>query len=148
MAETQSSLLPSLPDKPHHPKDFAFPKRTFGKSKPVLCSAQSQWFNSWPFLHYDEGQDVVFCHTCVTAFKLDRMKSSNNAASAFVSICMLFKFCLTLKIFIDVLRSRRVFPTGKMPLLLSRSTSSQNVMQKQFKLLWRCQRPQVTLGSS
>ena len=89
-AMAESSLkasLPSLPDKPHHPKEFAFPKRTFGKSKPVLCSAKSQWFDSWPFLHYDEGQDVVFCHTCVTAFKLDRMKTSNNAASAFVSIC-------------------------------------------------------------
>ena len=78
--------LPILPDEPHHPpKDFPFPKRTFGKSKPVLCSARSQWFGIWPFLHYDEGQDIVFCHTCVTAFKLDRMKSSNNAADAFVS---------------------------------------------------------------
>ena len=39
--------LPSLPDelKPHHPKNFEFPKRTFGSSKPVLCSAQSQWFS-------------------------------------------------------------------------------------------------------
>ena len=55
---------------PHHSKDFAFPKRTFGKSKPVLCFAHSQWFGTWPFLHYDEGQDVVFCHTCVTAVKL------------------------------------------------------------------------------
>ncbi len=45
---------------------IAFPKRTFGKSKPVLCSAQSQWFNSWPFLHYDEGQDVLssVSHLC------------------------------------------------------------------------------------
>ena len=72
--------FPSLPDVPHHPKDFAFHKRTFGKSKPVQCSArESQWFGSWPFLHYDQGQDVVFCHTCVTAFKLGRIRSSNNA---------------------------------------------------------------------
>ena len=44
--------LPSLPDTPHHLKDVAFPKRTFRKSKPVLCSAWSQWFSTWPFLHY------------------------------------------------------------------------------------------------
>ena len=31
--------LPSLPDAPHHLNDVAFPKRTFRKSKPVLCSA-------------------------------------------------------------------------------------------------------------
>ena len=33
--------LPSLSDEPHHPKNVEFPKRTFGKLKPVLCSAQS-----------------------------------------------------------------------------------------------------------
>ena len=63
---TFKALLPSLPDKPHQLKDFAFPKQTFGKSKTVLCSARSQWFSTWLFLHYDEGRDVVFCHTCVT----------------------------------------------------------------------------------
>ena len=77
--------LPTLSDEPHHPKaGFAFLKRSFGKLKPVLCSVQSHWFSSWPFLHYDEGQDV-FCHTCVTVFKLDQMKFTNNAANAFVS---------------------------------------------------------------
>ena len=81
------SSFPSLPDKPHHPgRSFSFPKRSFGKAKPVLCSAQSQWFDTWPFLHYDESQDVVFCHTCVKAFELGRMKTSNNAADAFVSV--------------------------------------------------------------
>ena len=72
--------IPSLPDEPHHPKSFAFPKRSFGKTKPVFCSAKSQWFDTWPFLHYDEGQDVMFCHTCVTAFKLGRIKSSKSGS--------------------------------------------------------------------
>ena len=78
--------LPRLPDKPHHPQKFLFFKRMFGKTKPVMCSAQSQWFTTWPFLHYDEAQDVAFCHTCVMAFKLDRIKSSNNVANAFASV--------------------------------------------------------------
>ena len=77
--------LPSLPDEPHHPENFKFPKRSFGKAKPVQYSAQSQWFKTWPFLHYDEGQDVVFCHTCVKAISLDRIKFSNNLSDAFVS---------------------------------------------------------------
>ena len=81
-----SMSIPSLTDEPHHPKSFAFPKRSFGMTKPVFCSAKSQWFDTWPFLHYDEGQDVMFCHTCVTAFKLGRIKSSINAATAFVSL--------------------------------------------------------------
>ena len=45
-----------------------------------------QRVDTWPFLHYDEGQDVMFCHTCVTAFKLGRIKSSKNATTAFVSL--------------------------------------------------------------
>ena len=77
--------IPSLPDEPHHPKRFAFPKRSFGKKQLVFCSA-TQWFNTWPFLHYDEEQDMMFCHTCVTAYKLGRIKSSKNTATAFVSV--------------------------------------------------------------
>ena len=78
--------LPTLPDEPHHPTSrFVFPKRTFGHTKPVKCSAHCNRFQSWPFLHYDESQDVVFCHTCVKAFELDRMKTSKNAENAFVS---------------------------------------------------------------
>ena len=63
-AGSLKDYLPSLPEKPHQPRNFQFPKRSFGKAKPVKCSAQPQWFKSWPFLHYDECQDVVFCHTC------------------------------------------------------------------------------------
>eukprot|EP00731_Ephydatia_muelleri_P027422 Em0019g295a len=40
---------------------------------------------SGSILHYNEGQDVMFCHTCVTAFKLGRIKTSKNAATAFVT---------------------------------------------------------------
>ena len=96
-ANCLKSSIPNLPDEPHHPKDLAFPKRSFGKSKPVLCSAQSKWFSSWPFLHYDEGQDVVFCHTCVTPLKLDRIKFSNSISNAFVSIVYIIHNSVYLK---------------------------------------------------
>ena len=39
----------------------------------------SKWFTQ------GAAQDVTFCPICVTAFKEHRMKSSNNAANAFVS---------------------------------------------------------------
>ena len=55
--------LPTLSKEPHHPKArFEILERSLGESKAVLCSAQSHWFSSWSVLHYDEGQDVVFCH--------------------------------------------------------------------------------------
>ena len=52
-----NEALPTLSDEPK--ASFAFPKRSFGKSKPILCSAQSHWFSSWPFLHYDEGVNCL-----------------------------------------------------------------------------------------
>ena len=62
--------------------DF-FPKAAFWEQK--KCSFQAQWLAKWPFLHYDEAHDVVFCYTCVKAFKQRKILSSHNAASAFVS---------------------------------------------------------------
>ena len=150
--------LPRLPDKPHHPQNFSLTKQMFGKTRPVMCSAQSQWFTTWPFLHYVEAQDVVFCHTCVTTVKLDRIKPSNNAANAFVSAnlrlmnlsinipvpsmhCLLGSMT-NLDSCLNVFRSERVSATGKMQLLASRSISSPSVMLKQLKLLWFFRKPQ------
>ena len=79
-------ILPDLPDKPYHPtKGFSFPRRFFGQTKPVQCSCKSHWFDKWPWLHYNEVKDVVFCHIYVTAFKLKKIMTSHNAALAFVS---------------------------------------------------------------
>ena len=39
---------------PNQPRNFAFPKRTFGKKKPEQRSFQSCWFDSFTWLHYDE----------------------------------------------------------------------------------------------
>lgn len=78
------SDLPELPSSPHQPSNFTFPKRCFGNKIVVQRSCQRSWFERWPFLHYDEGKDVVFCHTCVTGFRQGKMKSS-KAEPAFVS---------------------------------------------------------------
>ena len=57
-ADAATSLEAS---KPHQPRTFSFPKRQFGKSKPVLRSFQAGWFGSWSWLHYHEATDSAFC---------------------------------------------------------------------------------------
>ena len=84
-AVTESGL-PAISDSPHQPgAGTIFPKRSFGKKSVVFRSFQSSWFQQWPFLHYDETNDLAYCHTCVTAFKEKKMKASSKADPAFVS---------------------------------------------------------------
>lgn len=63
---------------------FVFPKWPFGNTKVVYQSFQKSWFKEWPFLHYIEAKDMAFCHTCVTAVKLKKIRAPNAEAS-FVS---------------------------------------------------------------
>ena len=51
----------------HQPRSFRFPKRQFGKSKPVSRNVQVAWFDSWRWLHYVEDKYTVICHTCTSA---------------------------------------------------------------------------------
>ena len=84
MAITSTSVqLPEISETPHQPGPvFRFPKRSFGKKSVVFRSFQSSWFQQWPFLHYDEANDLAYCHTCVMGFK--KVKAS-KADPAFVS---------------------------------------------------------------
>ena len=80
----QLSNLPDIPERPHQPgPDFKFPKRAFGKKSVVFRSFQHSWFKQWMFLHYDEKNDLAYCHTCVMGFKQKKMKAS-KADPAFV----------------------------------------------------------------
>ena len=48
----------SLPEKPYHPsKHFVCPKTKFGLQNP--CSCQHNWFDNYPWLHYDIEKDCV-----------------------------------------------------------------------------------------
>ena len=64
-SENQARIL--LGDQPNQPKSFTFPKRTFGLKKPIYRSFQCSWFTKWPWLHYDQVNDKVYCFTCVKA---------------------------------------------------------------------------------
>ncbi len=71
MATAGASVIVVDPptSKPHHPDlTFKFPKRSFGK-KSQSRSFQSALFVQWPFIHYDQSKDPVYCHTCALAFK-------------------------------------------------------------------------------
>ena len=39
---------------------------------------QTQWFGKWDRLHYDCSQDLIFCHTCISAFKTGKLKLSTG----------------------------------------------------------------------
>ena len=77
-------IFPTISAEPHQPRHFNFPKREFGKKSIVKRSFQADWFLKWPWLHYREDNDTVFCHTCVKAFKKMKM-SFRSAEDAFIS---------------------------------------------------------------
>ena len=93
MASSLTSGLPrpadvcDVGDKPNQPSSFNFPKRKFGATKPVFRSFQSSWFNKWPWLHYDQAEDRVFCHACVQALKKGSVTRSlaTKAEGAFLT---------------------------------------------------------------
>ena len=76
-------IFPTISAEPHQPRHFNFPKREFGKKSIVKRSFQADWFLKWPWLHYREDNDTVFCHTCVKAFKEMKM-SFRSAEDAFI----------------------------------------------------------------
>ena len=58
-----------LPVEPFQPRHIAFPSRSFGKSDHVKRLFQANWFNKFPWLHYDLARDAVRCFMCCKAVK-------------------------------------------------------------------------------
>ena len=78
-------VLPHIPDHPHHPATtFIYPKHEFGKKNVVKRSFQPSWFTKWPWLHYCEDIDVVFCCICILALRQKKMQL-NRGDTSFVS---------------------------------------------------------------
>ena len=87
LVSTRSTkVLDELGDKPNQPLTFNFPKRKFGQMKPVLRSMQPSWFQKWPWLHYDQAEDKVFCHTCCQAIKQGNMMLVEKKKDTFLTI--------------------------------------------------------------
>ena len=90
---------PDISAKPHQQVRFAFPKGDYGKQVVVRRCCQLAWFERWPWLHYREDDDCVFCHTCVKAFKELKIPTRNidceyltnfDVNSHLCTICVLF----------------------------------------------------------
>ena len=83
---TSELATTDLPERSHQPvPDFIFPKHSFGKKSVIPGSYQHSWFSRWHFLHYNEAEDTVICHSCMKMFKEKKNKTSTKADPAFVS---------------------------------------------------------------
>ena len=49
--------------------DFSSYSTPSGRQKWCSVPFSSPVFSQWPFLHYDEAKDDVYCHTCLMALK-------------------------------------------------------------------------------
>ena len=67
-----------IPPVPNQPKTFKIPQRSFGqKKKTVKRSFQSSWFYKRTSLHYDEANDLAYCHVCMLAYRDGKSNSLN-----------------------------------------------------------------------
>lgn len=86
MSKRKLEDVPDIGDVPNQPKQFRFPDRDFGTSKVTKRRFVKDWFDKYPWLHYDEGNDRAFCHTCVTAFQKGHFSTADdNLKIAFIS---------------------------------------------------------------
>ena len=69
--------LVDISDKAHQPKSLVFPKQKFGVKDRCF---QRDWFEKWPWLHYNELDDSAYCFICAKAIKEKKVKTGNMDA--------------------------------------------------------------------
>ena len=47
---------------------------------------QPTWFKKWSWLHYDQVNDRMFCHVCVTAVKQGSTSLVGKKKDSFISV--------------------------------------------------------------
>ena len=65
-------------DVAHQPRNFAFPKRTFG-SKGKTRSFKPGWFDKWTWLDYCETNERVICFTAHVRVKIIFYRVGHNS---------------------------------------------------------------------
>ena len=71
-ASVESNMIHKLNDLvKNQPAKFDYSKRSFGNGP--LRSFNKNWYNHFPWLHYNEEEDEAFCFTCMcrTSQRLD-----------------------------------------------------------------------------
>ena len=61
---------------------FQFPKKKIGK---YVRSCRSQWFEDFPWPHYEEKKDSLFCFVCVRQNSKNNIFSARNKEDAFIT---------------------------------------------------------------
>ena len=85
MTDSSCSTSSGLPETPHQPLSFQYPKRSFEKKVTVNRSFQPSWYARWSWLHYLENQDAVLCLICAQASYLKKIQWSCNLDLSFIS---------------------------------------------------------------
>ena len=67
--EERAKKLPKIGDKPYQP-NISFKKREFSGFK---RNFQYKWFADFPWIHYNELEDIAYCFHCVKCIKFDRI---------------------------------------------------------------------------
>ena len=65
-------------NKPHQPRSFNYPTRTFGNKNPAKRAFRAAWFERWSWLHYDKASDLAFCFLCRKAGTEGKLKAANK----------------------------------------------------------------------
>ena len=86
MAVSNVASVRDQSSRPNQPVSFNFLKRKFGQLKPVFRSVQPAWFRKWPWLHYDQVEDKMFCHICLQAFKQGSVSLIQKKKDAFITV--------------------------------------------------------------
>ena len=66
---------------PNQPSNFNFPKKLYGKQ---YRSVQSTWFREYPWLHYDDQKDCLFCYVCSNQYLKGNLASARISDGAFI----------------------------------------------------------------
>ena len=77
--------IPSIGERPHQPITFHFPHREFGQKAVTKRSFQTKWFSKWPWLHYNEENDSVFCFHCIRAYSQNKLLGVANLEKTYIS---------------------------------------------------------------
>ena len=67
------------PDNSDEAKNFNILKREFGKTEVITMSFHPSWYEKWPWLHYNESEDSVRCHSCAKASLQKKIQWSISA---------------------------------------------------------------------
>ena len=69
----------------NQPQDRVFPTKTYGQKNPKKRSMHAFYFSKWPFLHWDEQSQSVFCLPCHNVHALGMNILARKGEQAFVS---------------------------------------------------------------